>query len=161
MNKTLFIAFLFMVGCTKKDVTPIDPPVTETGVLSTDMLAAVNALRTKGCNCGTVAMPPVPALRWNTLLATASKRHAVNMEAMKTLSHTGSDGSSIQKRVDDAGYHWSYISENIASGYTTLSTVIAAWTTSEGHCKNMMSNDIIEMGAAQSGNYWVQDFGKP
>jgi uncharacterized protein YkwD len=161
MNKILFIALILMVGCAKKDVSPIDTPITETGTLSSDMVAAVNALRTKGCNCGGESMPPVPALRWNPLLANASLRHSINMAAMKTLSHTGSDGSSIQKRIDDAGYHWSFISENIASGYTTLSAVMAAWTASAGHCKNMMSNTIIEMGAAQSGEYWTQDFGKP
>ena len=164
MTRFLFIALLFIVGCSKTDVTPVDnTPTTPvyTGTLSTDMLSAVNALRAKGCNCGTQAMPPVAALRWNKLLETASIRHAKNMEAMKTMSHTGSDGSTVQKRADDAGYHWSYISENIAWGYTSVSTVMAAWTKSEGHCKNMMSTSIIEMGAAQSGEYWAQDFGKP
>jgi uncharacterized protein YkwD len=164
MNRILFIALLFTVGCAKTDVTPIDNtpiPVIDTGTLPTDMLAAVNALRTKGCNCGTQAMPAVPALKWNTLLESASIRHAKNMAAMKSLTHTGSDGSNVQKRADDAGYRWSYISENIASGYLTLSAVMTAWKNSEGHCKNMMSTSVIEMGGAQSGDYWVQDFGKP
>ena len=169
MNKysVLLMTLILVIGCTKTEttdtVTPSDTPTNtkETGVFATDMLNAVNALRAKGCTCGNQAMPPVPTLKWNKLLETAAIRHAIDMTKTKTLSHTGSDGSTMQKRIDDTGYRWSYIGENIAWGYLSLSAVMTGWTNSEGHCKNMMSANITEMGAAHNGDNWVQDFGKP
>ena len=133
----------------------------ETGNFQTDMLAYVNALRTKGCKCNGVQMPIVPALKWNKLLEAAAVRHAKDMSATKTFSHTGSDGSTMSVRVTATGYKWSSLGENIAWGYTTLPAVINGWVASAGHCKNMMSTNFTELGAAKVGTYWVQDFGKP
>jgi uncharacterized protein YkwD len=133
----------------------------ETGVFQTDMLAYVNALRTKGCKCNGVQMPIVPALKWNKLLENAALKHGNDMYTKNFFSHTGSDGSSMSQRITSAGYKWSYASENIAWGYTTLPSVINGWIASAGHCKNMMSASITEIGAAKVGTYWVQDFGKP
>ncbi len=133
----------------------------ETGVFQTDMLAYVNALRTKGCKCNGVQMPIVPALKWNKLLENAALKHGNDMYSKNFFSHTGSDGSSMSQRITSAGYKWSYASENIAWGYTTLPSVINGWVASAGHCKNMMSASITELGAAKVGTYWVQDFGKP
>lgn len=133
----------------------------ETGNFQVDMLAYVNALRTKGCKCDGVQMPIVPALKWNILLETAAKRHANDMSSKNFFSHTGSDGSSMSQRITSAGYKWSYASENIAWGYASLPSVINGWVSSAGHCKNMMSASITELGAAKVGTYWVQDFGKP
>ena len=132
-----------------------------TGNFQTDMLAYVNALRTKGCKCNGVQMPIVPALKWNKLLENAAIRHANDMSSKNFFSHTGSDGSSMSQRVTAAGYNWSYVSENIAWGYTSLPAVINGWVNSAGHCKNMMSANTTELGASRVGNYWVQDFGKP
>ncbi len=133
----------------------------ETGNFQNDMLAYVNALRTKGCKCNGVQMPLVPALKWNKLLEAASIRHAKDMSNTQTFSHTGSDGSTMSKRITDAGYKWTYLGENIAWGYPTLLSVINGWVASAGHCKNMMSANVTELGAAKVGTYWVQDFGKP
>lgn len=133
----------------------------ETGNFRNDMLAYVNALRTKGCKCNGVQMPIVPALKWNTLLEAAAVRHAKDMSATKKFSHTGSDGSTMSVRVTATGYKWSSLGENIAWGYTTLPAVINGWVASAGHCKNMMSANFTELGAAKVGTYWVQDFGKP
>lgn len=134
---------------------------TETGNFKTDMLAYVNALRTKGCKCNGVQMPIVPALKWNTLLEAAALRHAKDMSATNTFSHTGSDGSTMSGRITATGYKWMALAENIASGYPNLLGVINGWVSSAGHCKNMMSANFTELGAAKVGTYWVQDFGKP
>jgi uncharacterized protein YkwD len=133
----------------------------ETGNFQNDMLAYVNALRTKGCKCNGVQMPTVPALKWHKNLETAALRHANDMNSSKIFSHTGSDGSSMSQRITQAGYNWSSASENIAAGYTSLTTVVNGWVSSDGHCKNMMSASMTELGAAKVGIYWVQNFGKP
>lgn len=175
MTRFLFMALIFIGGCTKtvitdNEVAPVEPVdnesinalvVVTTTPFATDMLAAVNALRAKSCNCGGQIMPPVPALKWNNLLETASVRHAKDMATTKIFSHTGSDGSTMATRINATGYKWLSISENIAYGYTSLTAVMAGWTKSAGHCKNMMSASVTEMGAARNANYWVQDFGKP
>jgi uncharacterized protein YkwD len=132
----------------------------ETGVFTTDMLAYVNALRTRGCTCGGQQMPPVPALKWHKLLENAALRHATDMNTKKFFSHTGSDGSTMQVRVEATGYRWAALGENIAYGYTRLPDVINGWVTSAGHCRNMMSANYTELGASRQGNYWVQNFGK-
>jgi uncharacterized protein YkwD len=33
------------------------------------------------------------------------------------------------------------------------------WLGSEGHCKNIMSANLKEVGVAREGNYWTEDFG--
>jgi uncharacterized protein YkwD len=132
----------------------------ETGNFQNDMLAYVNALRTKGCKCGGIQMPTVPALKWHKNLEIAALRHANDMNSSKIFSHTGSDGSTMSQRISQAGYNWSYASENIAAGYTSLTAVINGWVSSDGHCKNMMSANSTELGAAKVGTYWVQNFGK-
>lgn len=172
MRKLLFFLLLLIVACAKEETPTTDTNTTGgtntntffpalTGNFQTDMLAYVNALRTKGCKCDGVQMPLVPALKWNTLLENAAKRHANDMSKNNFFNHTGSDGSTMSKRVTDAGYNWSALGENIASGYTSVPSVIDGWVNSSGHCKNMMSANFTELGAAKIGTYWVQDFGKP
>ncbi len=173
MQKLLFFLLLFVCACTKvetpaADVTPDTNTSTNnisffptlTGNFQTDMLGYVNALRTKGCKCDGVQMPLVPALKRNTLLENASKRHGNDMLKNNFFDHTGSDGSTLATRANDAGYVWSSLGENIAKGYTSVPSVIDGWISSSGHCKNMMSANFTELGAAHIGAYWVQDFGK-
>lgn len=172
LQKLLFCLLLFVSACTKVDAPADVTPDTGTGTnnssfyptltgnFQTDMLGYVNALRTKGCKCNGVQMPLVPALKWNSLLENASKRHGNDMLKNNFFDHTGSDGSTLATRANDAGYAWSSLGENIAKGYTSVPTVIDGWISSSGHCKNMMSANFTELGAANIGAYWVQDFGK-
>jgi uncharacterized protein YkwD len=141
--------------------TTTTTPTTTTGVFAKDMLAAVNAIRTAGCNCGGQQMPKVAALTWNALLEKAALGHGNDMFKTGVFSHTGSGGSTMSSRVTATGYAWSALGENIAFGYKSLSDVMKGWIASSGHCKNMMSANFTQMGAARVGDYWVQDFGKP
>jgi uncharacterized protein YkwD len=148
----------------KKDPEIVLPPAaTDTGGnnFRKEMLARVNAVRAKGCTCGGVKMVPVKPLRWNDKLEESAQRHAEDMSKNTHFSHTGTDGSDIAKRITDAGYNWGLIGENIAWGYMDMNQVIQGWVKSAGHCKQMMTQGYIEMGAAQNGKYWVQDFGAP
>lgn len=139
-----------------------EPTEEESSVMSSsfksDMLAQVNELRRSGCQCGDTFLPPVEPLNWNSLLEEASFRHSLDMENMNSTEHTGSDGSNSAERVQDTGYKWRTVGENIAGGYDTVGAVILGWKSSEAHCKNMMNADFNEMGAAFSGIYWTQVF---
>jgi uncharacterized protein YkwD len=129
--------------------------------LSISMLASVNALRKAGCTCSGRKMKPVSPLKWNPLLKNAAQGHANDMFEQKYFNHQSRDGRSFDERVTQAGYNWMAVGENIAFGQKTLESVMAAWKKSGGHCQQMMDKNVTEMGAARTGNYWVQDFGKP
>ncbi|MCZ4224501.1 CAP domain-containing protein [Pedobacter rhodius] len=170
MKKTLFLCiciFTFFASC-KKNTDPLVE--TETGSASTKLavstglnndllLKLVNEKRTSGCNCGTTAMPPVNALTWNNNLAAAALAHSKDMNANNYFSHTSLDGRGAGERITAAGYKWMAYGENIAAGQPTEQVVFDAWINSEGHCKNIMSANYKEMGAAKDGKYWTQEFG--
>jgi uncharacterized protein YkwD len=124
------------------------------------MLAAVNKLRASGCRCGGKFMPSVPPLRWNSQLEAAAIRHAMDMSSHGHFDHVGTDNSEFDDRITASGYKWMEIGENIAVGYDLIPATIKGWLDSDSHCKQMMSAKVDEMGAAKSGKYWVQEFGR-
>ena len=148
----LVIIVLFLQAC-KKETT------TANWNDKAGMLTAVNTLRTKGCTCGTDFMPPVAELTWNDTLALAAKAHADDMVAQGYFSHISPSGTSPIQRAMLLGYFGNYVTENIAKGYTSMAGVMDAWVKSESHCKAMMDSLQTEMGAANTGTYWVQEFG--
>ena len=126
-----------------------------------EMLSLVNQLRKEGCRCGRKKMRPVPPVRWNDKLEQAALAHAKDMNKRNFFEHTGSNGSSISDRIEQAGYNWQAVGENIFWGAeVTPSEVFQTWKDSPSHCKNMMDENYDEMGVSQVGSYWVQDFGK-
>lgn len=125
----------------------------------TDLLAQVNALRQKGCRCGNRNYAATTALTWNSQLELASNKHATDMNNKRYFSHTSRNGNGFAERIEAAGYNWGRSGENIAEGQLSVQEVFTAWRKSTPHCKNIMSPNYKEMGAARSGNYWVQDFG--
>lgn len=60
----------------------------------------------------------LPALTVNAQLTSAAQGHSTDMACFSLLSHSGSNGSTIQQRIAAAGYVASYAEEMIyASGY--------------------------------------------
>jgi uncharacterized protein YkwD len=156
-RKTAIIWLLCMslqYGCSKRS----------TGILTQDlhvtMLNAVNQLRQRGCQCGTVYMPPVPALTWNDTLAAAAADHLEDMYVNHYFGHIAPDGSAPIQRAQALGYTGDYVGENIARGYLTMDQVMAAWVASPDHCQAMMDSLYKEMGAARWNDYWDQEFGR-
>jgi uncharacterized protein YkwD len=97
----------------------------------------------------------------NAKLTQAAQAHSADMAAHRTMSHTGSDGSSPGGRITAAGYAWDSYGENVAYGYSTPESVMTAWMNSPGHRANILNCGFKEIGVgyAQPGNYWTQDFG--
>lgn len=117
------------------------------------MLAAINAARAAGHNCGGTAMPPVGALSWNMLLTQAAAGHSADMAAHTYFSHTGFNGSHSSDRIAAAGYLSNGSSEILAKvgGATAgnmIPLILDGWLQSPGHCRVLMSGDMKEMGAA-------------
>jgi uncharacterized protein YkwD len=137
------------------------PPIPETNDIQQDMLTAVNNLRARGCKCGGRSMRPVSALIWSDKLAAAAQIHADDMNRGNFMNHQGSDGSTFVQRIEKQGYHWRELGENISKGGSNLQAAMQSWLESAGHCEQMMSPSIREMGAARNGKCWVQTFGTP
>ncbi len=111
----------------------------------------------------------------NSQLSAAAERHSKDMVTKNFFSHTGSDGSSFDQRIRDAGYTPSrQLGEILAAGYSTADTVVQGWYDSPGHraimldCqyKNSTNPEFREIGIAleikdgtQYRYYWTATFG--
>lgn len=138
------------------------------GFSQSDLLAAINAARAQARQCGSTTRPAVPALGWNSALATAASRHSTDMATRNFFSHTGSDGSDVGQRVSNAGYRWTSVGENIAAGPSTVSSVMSGWLASAGHCNNIMGANYQHVAVAcvsRSGStytrYWTMVLARP
>jgi len=149
----VFLLLFSLFSCKKADLLP-------GGQVQYALLDSVNKLRSEGCNCGTVPMPPVKVLTWNNSLADAAKAHAIDMYNNKYFSHISPSGSSPIQRAISAGFTGQYVGENIAEGYNTTGAVMLAWKNSPEHCEAMMDTLYVEMGAYSYNGYWVEDFGR-
>jgi len=125
----------------------------------TQTLAEINAYRrTSG----------LPALAQNDKLTKAAGGHACDLAKMRKLSHTGSNGSNLPRRVKAQGYQFRVINENIADLPASKSATKSAanlWFNSSGHRANMLDRGITELGlglALGAGNrlYWVMVGGR-
>jgi uncharacterized protein YkwD len=108
----------------------------------------------------------LPLFAIDMRLAEAARLHSEDMAGNNFFSHTGSDGSSLGQRLTRAGYPWRSAGENIAAGYRTVESTVAAWMGSDGHRANILSTryDHIGLGfaydqAATYGRYYTSDFG--
>ena len=143
----------------KPTVEPDPEPTTDLSAEYQLLLDLTNDLRVTGCDCGGQIMPPVGPVTWNTNIATAALAHSRDMDRNNHFDHAGTDGSSPGDRLTEAGYAWRTYGENIALRYPTATAVFNGWKNSPGHCRNMMNAGFKEMGAAQVGDYYTQDFG--
>ncbi|WP_413691604.1 CAP domain-containing protein [Psychromonas sp. KJ10-2] len=133
-----------------------------------EALTLINQLRAESQTCGATTYPAVDAVTWSSVLTLAAEEHSSNMANYNFFSHTGLDDSTVGTRVTAQGYEWSYVSENIAAGQTSVQDAVDGWMESEGHCINIMSENAQEMGLACAVNsdadyqyYWTQVFAKP
>lgn len=147
----LLIAVLLLVAGSRAALAQSDPAAA--------LLARVNTLRVQN---GLLPLAVSP------LLTAAARRHAADMGRTGNVSHTGSDGSSIESRIRDAGYgFWrtfGIVGENIYGGQiATLDDAWNFWTTSPAHRSNLLSTRYREIGAAavttDRGTYYTIDFG--
>ncbi len=162
LGAVLFTALIALGGC-----TPVGPAVpTPQGVPAAtpgaeawvgEMLLRINAER--------VAVGAAP-LELCGRLTTAAQAHSDDQAATGTMSHVGSNGSTMTQRVEATGYiGWSSLAENVAAGYPDANSVMDGWMNSAGHRTNLLSTSSahVGLGRATSGSgrlYWTQNFGR-
>jgi len=131
-------------------------------------LNAVNQARVQARSCttdgNTKAYDPAPALTWNGLLGEVARQRAEYIQQTDQFSHF--EGSSntyaVATRSQQGGYKYLEIRENLARGYASAETVVAAWSSStSGHCNTLMEPHLREMGMVRRGDYWVLVVAQP
>ena len=132
------------------------------------LLDRVNEARSQPRQCGDEDFDAAEPLSWNCKLAEAARAHSAAMVEQEFFSHTGPEGNQTGKRVNERGYRWSAVGENIASGQNSVDRVVDGWLSSPGHCANIMSAEFTDMGAArieapgsQHSPFWTQVFARP
>lgn len=133
-----------------------------------ELLQRVNTARATARRCGANAMPAAATLIWNARLFSAAAGHSRDMARNDYFSHTSQDGLSMGERVSDEGYAWKAVGENIAAGQSSVSSVMATWLSSPGHCANIMSPiythvavSCVYQPGSTYGSYWTMVLAKP
>ena len=112
----------------------------------------------------------IPILSSNALLSEVARRKMLDLFARQYFEHESPTGDSVSDLVQDAGYEYIIVGENLALGdFTSSKAVVDAWMNSEGHKKNILSKAYSEIGIAvgrsnyKGRNTWiaVQSFGYP
>lgn len=176
-SSTVTAALEFIAG----ENIRLTPVLSEANIKS--YLDAINQARIQQQNCRSKGVfPATHKLTWNDKLYKAAYQHSNDLAQSNTFSHSGSGtasdltgvslgkASSMVERIEDYGYLWSRLGENIAAGTNTDTPekVIQQWLDSDGHCANLMSSNFTEIGMAMVENtsatythYWTQNFGTP
>jgi uncharacterized protein YkwD len=79
-------------------------------------------------------------------LMEAAAAHSIDMAGSGSFSHQGSGSSGPEERVQDEGYRWRYIAENIGCGQDTPQRIVASWMQSSGHRDNLLSEQARDIG---------------
>jgi uncharacterized protein YkwD len=133
---------------------PAPAPAPDSSDIVADLVAAHAAVRQERGLAPLVASIP---------LNLSAGKHALLMAARHTMEHQLPGEGALGTRINDVGYWWSRIGENIASGYPDVPSVMAGWLGDIPHRMNVMGS-FREMGAgmarADDGTpYWCVDFG--
>lgn len=106
------------------------------------------------------ALVGAPALEAHPQLQWSARTHDIYIAASGVLSHDG-----WIDYIDQSGFKYGAIAENIAMGQTSAEEVMNTWMNSTGHRENLLSTAYVYIGvgciADSAGNYWwVQNFGR-
>jgi uncharacterized protein YkwD len=163
---SIILAFL-LLQCSCHTITYKNPgrTVKDFGITN-NILKYVNDARAQGRMCGNKYYEAARPVVWNNKLAEASLQHSLDMAENGFLSHTGSNGDSLSERLLSVHYDWTACGENIGHGYRSSEEAVRSWLKSDMHCKNIMSPDFKEIGAAYAKSetlrtYWTIVFGNP
>ncbi|CAI5728494.1 unnamed protein product [Peronospora farinosa] len=120
--------------------------------LATALLARVNKER---------VAHGLPVICSNKKLQAAAQRHVKDQSKSDFMSDFGTDDSTPEKRVTDAGYKWERLAENIDSTNADVDAVVDWWMKTQSR-DNLLGNFTM-IGSAYAYNentsskyFWVQ-----
>ena len=133
-----------------------------------EILRLTNQARAESRSCGRKQFGAAQPLVWAPELAGAALVHSCDMARRNYFRHRAEDGSLAADRVENKGYSWRRVGENIAAGQGSAEQAVSAWVSSPPHCANLMNPKFTEMGAgygvdtdSDSTIYWTQVFATP
>ncbi len=132
-----------------------------------EVLELINDVRSRGADCHSKGtFPAVGPLSLNEEIRCAARSHSMDMALREYFDHTNPDGEQPWDRMAEEGYEYYAAGENIAAGFATPATAVAAWLASDGHCANLMAAGYLDTGVgfyvledSYYTYYWTQDFG--
>lgn len=106
------------------------------------------------------------------ILTQTAAAYARQLAQRRHLDHKDSQGRGPDARVEERGYHWMYVAENLAAGQLTPAEVVQDWLNSPPHRAALLSDHPEELGVAYVRSqvslredphltYWVALFAKP
>jgi len=166
------VLILLLMSCQQRDVTsgstrtPVSAErsaparVTPHPDFADTVMALVNHERT-AARC--------PALTPNDTLIQVARTHSQDMAIHRFVEHTGSDRRSPAQRVQDAGYQFRIVAENVAPGRLTPEIAVQGWMASPEHRANILNCALRDTGVGvveapddpTYGIYWTQLFATP
>lgn len=109
----------------------------ETHISSLELLEATNKQRVQSND---------RPLALNDKLNAAAQAKANDMAARNYWSHVTPDGTSPWAFVDNAGYQYETVAENLAYGFDNSNEVLRGWLNSPEHRQNLLSNNFSDVG---------------
>ncbi|MBN1514520.1 MAG: CAP domain-containing protein [Phycisphaerae bacterium] len=108
----------------------------------------------------------VAALAVDPVLQAVAQAYAEIQAAQGFIGHTDLNGDTVDGRLNNAGYAWTAVGENLAYGPCTAEDVVQGWMNSEGHRTNLLRSVFTHTGLAvyrggEHRMYWVQVFATP
>ncbi|KAK9759959.1 hypothetical protein K7432_016484 [Basidiobolus ranarum] len=102
-----------------------------------------------------------PGLTIDPRLTMAAERHTLYQVAIQKMTHD-EPNRSLGQRIDETGYMWTNVGENVAAGFGDEISVMIAWMNSPAHRKNILNPIFTQIGMAYDprGSYWTQEFGR-
>jgi uncharacterized protein YkwD len=137
-------------------VLPSDYSLTRTGII-----AQTNSERSKNAKT---------KLTENKALDRSAQVKAEDMLKRQYFAHEAPDGRTVSDLVDDQGYAYLKIGENLALGnFASDADVVTAWMNSPGHRANILDGQYTEIGVGVARGLYeghtvyfaVQHFGRP
>jgi uncharacterized protein YkwD len=162
-----------LVGCKNPSVPAPDAgsgveddPTMKAARFETELIDAVNALRSEGADCGSFGQfGPVPPLEPQEALGRAARAHSRDMGTRGFFAHVNPDGADATARARAQGFT-GVVAENLAWGQSDAASVVRAWEQNPEHCNAVMSTRFSSTGAgfsvgAAGKTFWTQVFGRP
>ena len=88
------------------------------------------------------------ALTANELLNIAAQNKAISMYQRDYFMHTTPEGKKFYEWIEDTGYDYSIVGENLAVNFSKNESIVNLWMQSTKHKKNILNSEYAETGIA-------------
>lgn len=105
--------------------------------LRREMAQATNAMRARSGR---------PPLHIDPVLTRTAQKHACDIAARQTITHSDARGRLPMKRLKSMGYRACFTAENLAMGMPAANATIVAWQNSPKHAQNHQDVRARAMG---------------